>query len=178
MAATRAPRVNPFLGRPTPLGSLLTAAGQRLAQELNTALAEAGYPDLRAAHAPVFMAIDPGGTRVTELAERTKMTKQAVGELVRRLEAQGYVEVAPDPSDGRVRRVHLTGNGWRAIKAGERVIDEFDRWLETSLGADQVVRLRTALTAIADTEVPVREAAPGRRVTRAAKRSGSRRPAT
>jgi DNA-binding MarR family transcriptional regulator len=166
MATTRSRRVNPFLGRPTPLGSLLTAAGQRLAQELNTALAEAGYPDLRAAHAPVFMAIDPVGTRVTELAERTKMSKQAVGELVRRLEGQGYVEVAPDPSDARVRRVRLTDDGWRAIAAGERVIDEFDRWLEASLGADQVARLRSTLTAIADTAVPVREAAPRRRADR------------
>lgn len=149
-------RVNPFLGRPTPLGSLFTAAGQRLAQELNSALADAGYPDLRAAHAPVFMAIDPDGTRVTELAERTKMTKQAVGELVRRLETRGYLTVTADPSDARVRRVRLTDDGWRALATGERVIAEFDRWLETSIGADQVTRLRSTLTAIADTGVPVR----------------------
>ncbi len=156
MAPTRTPRVNPFLGRPTPLGSLFTAAGQRLAQELNSALADAGYPDLRAAHAPVFMAIDPDGTRVTELAERTKMTKQAVGELVRRLETRGYLTVTADPSDARVRRVRLTDDGWRALATGERVIAEFDRWLETSIGAEQVTRLRSTLTAIADTGVPVR----------------------
>ncbi len=168
MAPTRPARVNPFLGRPTPLGSLLTAAGQRLAQELNTALADAGYPDLRAAHAPVFMAIDPDGTRVTELAERTRMTKQAVGELVRRLEDRGYVAVTADPADARVRRVRLTDHGWQALATGERVIAEFDRWLETSIGAQQVTRLRSTLTAIADTAVPVRqEATPVSRSSRA-----------
>jgi DNA-binding MarR family transcriptional regulator len=102
------------------------------------------------------MAVDPEGTRVTELASRTRMTKQAVGELVRYLEARGYVTVAPDSSDARVRRVSLTDHGWRAIATGERVIAEFDAWLEQSIGAAQVARLRTTLTAIADTTVPVR----------------------
>jgi DNA-binding MarR family transcriptional regulator len=162
-----ADRVNPFLGRPTPLGSLMTAAGQRLAQELNTALAEAGFPDLRAAHAPVFMAVDPEGTRVTELAERTRMTKQAVGELVRYLENRGYVTVSPDSADARVRRVRLTDAGWRAIATGERVIAEFDAWLEESIGAAQVQRLRTTLTAIADTTQPVGGQAERRRPARA-----------
>ena len=102
---------NPFLGAPTPLGSLMTAAGQRLASELDAALSAAGFPDLRSAHAPVFMAIDPEGTRVTELARRTRMTKQAVGELVRYLAGRGYVTVAADPEDGRARRVSLTETG-------------------------------------------------------------------
>lgn len=159
--------MNPFLGRPTPLGSLMTAAGQRLAQELNTALAEAGFPDVRAAHAPVFMAVDPEGTRVTELAERTRMTKQAVGELVRYLETRGYVTVSPDPADARVRRVRLTEEGWRAIATGERVIAEFDAWLEASIGAAQVKRLRATLTEIADTTQPVRDQAERRRPARA-----------
>ncbi|MEP6648553.1 MAG: MarR family transcriptional regulator [Lapillicoccus sp.] len=150
-------RVNPFLGRPTPLGSLMTAAGQRLAQELNTALSEAGFPDVRAAHAPVFMAIDPEGTRITELAGRTKMTKQAVGELVRYLETRGYLTVSLDAKDARVRRVGLTDTGWRAIATGERVIAEFDAWLEQSIGAAQVERLRATLTAIADAENAVRD---------------------
>ena len=70
---------NPLRDRPTPLGSLLNAAGQRLSAELDAALREAGFADLRAAHAPLFTAIDVDGTRVTELAERTAMSKQAVG---------------------------------------------------------------------------------------------------
>ncbi|MEV6488666.1 MarR family transcriptional regulator [Actinoplanes sp. NPDC051633] len=143
---------NPFLGAPTPLGSLLTAAGQRLSAELDAALRAAGFPDLRSAHAPVFMAIDPEGTRVTELARRTRMTKQAVGELIRYLAAHGYVTVAPDPDDGRARRVSLTDAGWRAIDTGERVIGDFDQWLNDAIGADVVVQLRQALDRIIATD--------------------------
>jgi DNA-binding MarR family transcriptional regulator len=143
---------NPFRGAPTPLGSLLTAAGQRLSAELDAALQAAGFPDLRSAHAPVFMAIDPEGTRITELALRTRMTKQAVGELVRYLADRGYLTVGPDPDDGRARRVSLTAAGWRAIDTGEQVIGDFDRWLADAIGADVVGQLRDALDRIIATD--------------------------
>jgi DNA-binding MarR family transcriptional regulator len=142
---------NPFHGRPTPLGSLLTAAGQRLSAELDRALHDAGFPDLRAAHAPVFMAVDPDGTRITELADRTHMTKQAVGELVRYLEGCGYVEVRTDAADRRARVVVLTDRGWSAIDTGEQVIDGFDQWLADAIGEVAVDQLRDALTKITAT---------------------------
>ena len=147
---------NPFLGRPTSLGSLLTAAGQRLSAELDQALATAGFPDLRASHAPIFMAIEPEGSRVTELAHRAKMTKQAVGELIRYLVDRDYLSLTRDPADGRAKRVQLTDRGWQAIAVGERVIGEFDRWLAGLIGADRVTELREVLTTIAETDPTVR----------------------
>jgi len=79
-----------------------------LSAELDASLLAAGFPDLRAAHAPVFMAIDPHGSRVIELAARTRMTKQAAGELIGYLTDRGYLEVAADPDDRRAKRVTLT----------------------------------------------------------------------
>lgn len=146
------PLTNPFRSRPTPLGSLVTAAGQRLSAELDGALRDAGLADLRAAHAPIFMTIDPGGTRVSELARRTRMTKQAVGELIRYLTRQGYLVVAQDPRDRRVRTVTLTERGWQAIEVGQHVITAFDDWLDQSVGAAEVQQLRSLLTRIAETD--------------------------
>lgn len=143
---------NPFVGGPVPLGTLLTAAGRRISTELDAALRAAGFADVRAAHAPLFMAIEPEGCSVTVLAERTRMTKQAVGELIRHLTERGYLQVAPDPADKRVRRVTLTERGWQVVEAGERVVAEFDAWLAAQLGADRVDQLRETLTMIADTE--------------------------
>jgi DNA-binding MarR family transcriptional regulator len=142
---------NPLRGRPTPLGSLLNAAGQRLAAELDAALREAGFDDLRAAHAPLFVAIDAGGSRVTELAERSAMSKQAVGELIRHLAARGYVSVDVDPDDRRAKRVTLTERGWQALDLGTAVIDDYDAWLAATVGADQVDALRAALDRIIGT---------------------------
>ncbi len=143
---------NPFLNRPTPLGSLLTAAGQRCSGELDASLRAAGFADLRSAHAAVFMSIEPEGSRVTELAERTRMTKQAAGELIRYLTDRGYLTVSPDPSDRRAKQVRLTERGWEAIRLGERVIGDFDRWLDATVGAREVARLRRLLTRIAETD--------------------------
>jgi DNA-binding MarR family transcriptional regulator len=142
---------NPLRERPIPLGSLLSAAGQRLSAELDLALREAGFTDLRAAHAPVFMAIDVDGTRATDLAQRSAMSKQAMGELIRYLGAGGYLTVAADPDDGRAKRVTLTDRGWAAVDLGERVIGEYDSWLEAAVGADQVARLRETLYRIVAT---------------------------
>jgi len=156
---------NPLRERPLPLGSLLSAAGQRLSAELDTALREAGFTDLRAAHAPVFMATDADGTRVTDLAQRSAMSKQAMGELIRYLAEHGYLVVTADPADGRAKRVALTDRGWAAVDLGERVISEYDRWLEAAVGADQVAQLRETLYRIVATRPP-REPDAGRSLHR------------
>ena len=152
---------NPLRERPFPLGSLLNAAGQRLGAELDAALQEAGFLDLRAAHAPVFMAIDPDGSRVTALAEKAAMSKQAVGELIRYLVGHGYLAVDTDPDDRRAKRVTLTESGWDALDLGERVIADYDTWLDHAVGADQVASLRAVLHRII--AAPHRRPSPSRR---------------
>jgi DNA-binding MarR family transcriptional regulator len=146
------PLTNPFLGAPLPLGSLFTAAGQRLSAELDGALRDAGFPDLRSAHAPIFMGIAPEGSRMSELAGRAGMTKQAAGELIRYLTERGYLTVGPDPADGRAKKVELTPRGWEAIMVGERVIAEFDAWLAGEIGPENVAQLRRILITIAETD--------------------------
>jgi DNA-binding MarR family transcriptional regulator len=143
---------NPLRERPLPLGSLLNAAATRLSAELDGALRAAGFDDVRAAHAPVFMAIDPEGSRVTDLAQRAAMSKQAIGELIRHLDDRGYLTLTPDPKDRRAKRVQLTERGWDAVGLGERVIAEFDAWLEHSVGPDQVAQLRRTLERIITTD--------------------------
>lgn len=147
---------NPFLDSPLPLGSLLSAAGQRLASELDQVLHAAGFADLRSSHAAIFMGIAPDGTRLTDLARHAGMTKQAAGELVRYLADHDYLELTADPSDRRAKRVHLTDRGWTVITVGQAVIADFDRWLDQLIGADQLSKLRQILTIIAETSPTAR----------------------
>jgi DNA-binding MarR family transcriptional regulator len=118
--------------------------------------ADPGDGHAGAAHAPVFMAIDPGGSRVTELAERAGMSKQAVGELIRHLADRGYLTVIRDPVDRRAKKVELTERGWAALDLGEGVIADFDAWLEAAIGDDQVTRLRSVLTRILTSDLQAR----------------------
>jgi DNA-binding MarR family transcriptional regulator len=132
----------------------MSTTAARLAARLDAGLREAGFPDLRAAHAAPFMVIDPEGTRASHLAARANMTKQAMGELVAYLVQRGYLESVPDPSDGRARLVRPTARGWEAVDAGVRVIDAFDDWLEGRLGRDGALLLRRNLHLILEAEIP------------------------
>src|SRR3712207_4666682 len=84
---------------------------QAAATELHGRLAAAGHGDIREGHGCVFGFIEPEGSRLTSLAERSGLTKQAVGEAVDDLQRLGYVERVPDPSDGRAKLVRLTEKG-------------------------------------------------------------------
>lgn len=145
---------NPLQDRDLPLGTLMTSAGGRLGLRLDRALQEAGFSDLRSAHAAPFMALDPEGTRSSVLAGRAHMSKQAMGELVGYLVDRGYLETVRDPSDGRARLVRATARGWRAVETGVEVIAAFDAWLEDQLGARGVARLRRDLHLILEADLP------------------------
>lgn len=97
--------------RPTLLLTLFLRAAHTIVRELVTRLAAAGYPDIRAADHHVFEHLDPGGTRITVLAARAQMTHQSMSELISGLEARGYLERLPDPTDRRARLVQLTPRG-------------------------------------------------------------------
>jgi len=71
------------------------------------------------------------GMRVTDLAERVGMTKQALGEFANDLEGRGLLESVRDPADRRVRILRPTQRGREAVGAGERVIAELEaRWAQ------------------------------------------------
>ena len=87
--------------RPANLVVLLREAYLRLNDVVLARLAQQGHQAVRPAHAAVFQYLDDTGTTVSLLAERARMTKQAMAELVRHLETHGYVRRVPDPTDRR-----------------------------------------------------------------------------
>jgi DNA-binding MarR family transcriptional regulator len=56
-----------------------------------------------------------GALRLTELAERERITQPSMTALVNRLESQGFVRRAPDPRDGRAVLVELAEPGRIAL---------------------------------------------------------------
>jgi DNA-binding MarR family transcriptional regulator len=107
-------------------------------EELYSRLASAGYANVRPAHGCVFGTIGDGGDRLTSLAERARMTKQSVGEVVSELEAIGYVERVPDPSDGRAKIIKLTERGQGAYELAYTIFAEIQKRWEKRYGAERV----------------------------------------
>ncbi len=125
--------------------ALLYTAADAVADELSTRMTALGYSEIRGAHGCVFGNIDPDGMRLTELAERAGMTKQAVGESVSDLERLGYAERAPDPSDGRAKIIHLTERGRDAQRAGFEIIADIERGWAEQFGVKRVNAMRSLL---------------------------------
>jgi DNA-binding MarR family transcriptional regulator len=128
--------------------ALLGAAYTDFVDELAKRVAATPFSDIRVSHGCVFGNIDPQGSRLTDLAERAHMTKQSVGEVASDLEARGYIERVPDPSDGRAKIIRLTERGREARALGRELIDDVEQDWASRFGGERVAALREALEVI------------------------------
>ena len=71
----------------------------------------AARDQVSAAHIHITRHLALGGDRLTDLAARAGMSKQAMAALVDQCEAWGLVVKQPDPLDARARRVSFTRTG-------------------------------------------------------------------
>ncbi|MEP7040725.1 MAG: MarR family transcriptional regulator [Chloroflexota bacterium] len=132
------------------LGVLLSRAQRLLYDRLLERFAAAGFADLRYAHGGVFSFLPESGIRLTALAERARMTKQSMGELVRDLESLGYVERRQDPADGRARIVAFTAKGARANEIGVRALRNLEFEWGRQLASGRMAQLRATLETLTD----------------------------
>ena len=132
----------------TPLPGLFDEARHLVIEELHRRLGDEGYTTIRESHGCVFRFIDAQGSRLTDLADRARLTKQAVGEVVDDLEGLGYVERAPHPLDGRAKIIRLTELGQEGQRAAKRVFADIERELAERFGEQRVATLREVLEQI------------------------------
>jgi DNA-binding MarR family transcriptional regulator len=125
-----------FPNRPL-IGLLLRLVYQHYAQNIDAALRDAGFDDIRPAAANVFPFVPPEGITVSRLAELARVRKQSMAQAVDQLERTGYVERRPNPRDHRSRLVFLTERGTSVPPvthaAAERVEE---RWAELTSPAE------------------------------------------
>src|SRR4028119_277163 len=126
------------------IGRLFLRASRSFAALATRKLKERGHEGLGTAHTALLPHLDLEGTRATALAERAGMSKQAVGQVVRDLERQGYVERRPDPSDSRATLVRFTEAGWRFLRDAGDVKREIEAEYGAALGEERVRMLRAA----------------------------------
>src|SRR3954468_6376606 len=77
----------------------------------------AARAQVSAAHVHITRHVALEGSRLTELAQRAGMSKQAMGDLVDQCEAWGLVKRDPDPRDTRARIVRFTPTGLAWLQA-------------------------------------------------------------
>ena len=125
------------------LNSLMTNAQRWLAaSEASNSGRGSG---LARAQALVFVHLDEGGTRPAEIARRSGISRQAVGQTVAKMREQGLVKLAPDPENRRARLVQPTAKGRRALERSGSGSSAAEKVLGRRIGAARVRSLREAL---------------------------------
>ena len=137
-----------------PLPGLLDIASEALLAEFREELEQTEFGDIRPTHGCVFRFVQGEGLRLTEIAERAKLTKQSVGEIVDDLVERGYAQRVPAPDDRRAKLICLTERGEAAQAHGRKLFAKVEkRWAER-YGAERIEPLRELLEEIVAAEAP------------------------
>ncbi len=132
------------------LGQVLFKTARLFNEEALARLrAQSGLP-VRAAHTTLLPHIDFAGTRLTVLAQRVGVSKQAVHQLVLEMEAMGTLERVQDPTDGRARLIRFTEAGRRGLLVGLGVLGSVRSEAAEALGEERLERLQGDLVALLD----------------------------
>jgi DNA-binding MarR family transcriptional regulator len=130
------------------LPALFRLLWQRTYPEVLRRVAEAGFDDIRLTHWPVLQWPGAEGERPSAIANRARVSKQAITHVLRELEHLGYVELRPDPNDSRARLVHFTARGQRLVEAMFDAAAATELALESTLTPTQRRDLKATLTAL------------------------------
>ena len=94
----------------------------------------AARDQIGAAHIHITRHLALGGSRLTDLAARAGMTKQAMGDLVAQCEAWGLVVREPDPHDARARQVRFTPTGLAWLQAFREAVAQAEAEFRAEVG--------------------------------------------
>lgn len=130
------------------LGWLLGRADRLFAECVTRAMQARGFDGIRLVHIALIRNVDEGGTRITEIARRAGMTKQATGQLVTEFAGLGYIRVVPDPTDRRAKIAEYTAKGKQLLRAIVEAIAETEDRCAATVGRDEIERLKEVLTAL------------------------------
>ena len=104
---------------------------------------------LSASHIHITRHLALEGSRLTELARRAGMSKQAMGKLVEQCEAWGLVARTPDARDARARRIVFTAVGLSWLQAYRQAVAQAEAELRVAVGAEVATVIAIGLEAYA-----------------------------
>ncbi|WP_325346497.1 MarR family winged helix-turn-helix transcriptional regulator [Xylophilus sp.] len=107
----------------------------------------AARQQVSAAHIHITRHLDEHGARLTELAERAGMTKQAMGKLVDQCAAWGLVVREGDARDARARTVRFTPAGLGWLAGFRRAVAQAEAEFTEAVGAEVATVVRIGLEA-------------------------------
>lgn len=104
-----------------------------------------GHKGLKLSFEPIMSLLGEQGCRLTELAERLSISKQACNQAANQVENAGYIKRVPDPDDKRAKILVLTDDGRNLIKDGVQAAQSAEQSCEQLIGSEALERLKHAM---------------------------------
>jgi DNA-binding MarR family transcriptional regulator len=131
------------------LVNLVAASG---APRLRAAFAAAGLDGIRPAQAVALVPLAIGGLHASDVADRLRVSRQAVAQAVSSLERHGYIVRLPDPVDARARIIELTPRGQQALRVMRSHAIELEKHWQQVLGKQRLGDFRETLIMLLSAE--------------------------
>src|ERR1700722_12464104 len=132
--------------------ALVNQVARSGAPGLRAAFAAAGLDGIRPAQAVALVPLATGGLHASDLADRLRVSRQAVAQAVAALERHDYVVRGPPPSDARARTIELTPRGRHALRVMRSAAIELEKRWRGVLGEHRFEELRQTLLALRSAE--------------------------
>ena len=132
--------------------ALVNQVARSGAPRLRAAFAAAGLDGIRPAQAVALVPLAAGGLHASDLADRLRVSRQAVAQAVVALERHDYVLRGPHPSDARARIIELTPRGRHALRVMRSTALDVEKGWRDALGEHRFGELRETLLALLSAE--------------------------
>lgn len=141
------PHFEPFI-------ALVDKAARVLRVDMLRHAHRSGYTEIGDAHNAVFATLPPEGARAADMAARSGITRQSMGEVVRDMARLGIVEMVPDPTDRRAKIVRYTDYGKTVAQTGFDHILAVEDLLREEFGAEDLATTRRVLARVRELLAP------------------------
>ncbi|MET0267286.1 MAG: MarR family transcriptional regulator [Duganella sp.] len=129
--------------KPIGLAYLVGRLDHVLGKRLRDCCAPAGVTVPQYTALSVFRA--QGSLSNAQLATRTMVSPQSANEMVKQMEAKGWIERTPDPSHGRIIQIGLTAEGHAILGQCDGKVREVELQMFPDLADEERERMYTLL---------------------------------
>jgi DNA-binding MarR family transcriptional regulator len=133
------------LSPPAPLTVLLQTASQWVMHALLARLHARGHDRVTEAHLVLFGNLDCGTTYASAIAQRMRVSRQAISKTLRELHALGLIRLETDPARGNQKLAVMTPDGMRLATDARQELAQIEARLADRIGRQSYEALRSAL---------------------------------
>jgi DNA-binding MarR family transcriptional regulator len=128
----------------------LFMAQQKLRTHIGNALAAEGVRVTLGQTGILFLLLENDGQTMTELSKALAVENPTLTGLVDRLERAGFVTRAPNPSDRRSYRIHITAEGIEERDKALPIIKRMNEEIKSGFSQDEIEVFKRVLNSMVE----------------------------